>query len=267
MSVLLIRLAGPMQSWDTQSRFTDRHSGREPSKSGVIGLLCAAMGKPREEKSDDGYPSLAQLADLKMGVRVDREGILAKDYHTAGCGWNAEMGMRYAHIKLKPVSGGNLGVATADGKSRKTVVSNRYYLADADFLVGLEGDTKLLQQLDSALAAPIWSPFLGRKSFVPGLPVRIPDILLPSERLIDKPLEQALREFPWIPRANEKSHDLRLVLECGGPDEGWEVRDDNPRSFVISDREHDIRYVKLDSIPTSEVENLKTEDPLCISQN
>ena len=34
MSTLLMRLAGPMQSWGTQSRFTVRDTGREPSKSG-----------------------------------------------------------------------------------------------------------------------------------------------------------------------------------------------------------------------------------------
>ncbi|MDD3925475.1 MAG: type I-E CRISPR-associated protein Cas5/CasD, partial [bacterium] len=203
MSVLLIRLAGPMQSWDTQSRFTDRHSGREPSKSGVIGLLCAAMGKPREEKSGDGYPTLATLANLKMGVRIDREGTVAKDYHTVGCGWSREMGVRYAYMKLKPVKGGNLGVATADGKARGPVTSNRYYLADANFLVGLEGDIELLRHLDNALAAPVWPLFLGRKSFVPGLPVWIPHCLLPSGRLIKKPLEDALRGFPWFPRQKE----------------------------------------------------------------
>ncbi len=47
MSVLLLRLAGPLQSWGTQSRFRVRDTGREPSKSGVIGLLCTALGRPR----------------------------------------------------------------------------------------------------------------------------------------------------------------------------------------------------------------------------
>ena len=51
MSVLLMRLAGPMQSWGTQSRFGHRDTGTEPSKSGVIGLLCAALGWPRDQPS------------------------------------------------------------------------------------------------------------------------------------------------------------------------------------------------------------------------
>ena len=76
MSVLLMRLAGPMQSWGTRSRFSNRDTGLEPSRSGVIGLLCAALGRPREAPLDDFLP-------LKMAVRVDREGRLMRDYHTA----------------------------------------------------------------------------------------------------------------------------------------------------------------------------------------
>src|SRR4051794_6138053 len=102
MSVLLLRLAGPMQSWGTQSRFSVRDTGREPSRSGVVGLLCAALGRPRSAPLDD-------LAPLKMAVRVDREGRLARDYHTAQ------------------------NVLRADGSGlQETVLSNRYYLADAD---------------------------------------------------------------------------------------------------------------------------------------
>src|SRR5215203_1332100 len=99
MSVLLIRLTGPMQSWGVQSRFGVRDTGLEPSKSGVVGLLCAALGRPRGEP-------VADLAALERGVRVDREGRLMRDYHTAQ------------------------NVLRADGSGRQdTVVSQRYYLA------------------------------------------------------------------------------------------------------------------------------------------
>ena len=78
MAILILRLMGPMQSWGTQSRFSNRDSDLEPSKSGVIGLLCAAMGKPR-----DDLETIGKLFRLKMGIRVDRQGILKCDYHTA----------------------------------------------------------------------------------------------------------------------------------------------------------------------------------------
>ena len=44
MPTLLLRLVGPMQSWGTTSRFDQRDTGKEPSKSGIVGLLAAAMG-------------------------------------------------------------------------------------------------------------------------------------------------------------------------------------------------------------------------------
>src|SRR5690606_42030899 len=76
MATLLLRLVGPMQSWGTTSRFDERETLHEPSKSGVIGLICAALGRDRQEPIDD-------LCALRMGVRVDREGVLMRDYVTA----------------------------------------------------------------------------------------------------------------------------------------------------------------------------------------
>lgn len=241
MSVLLLRLAGPMQSWGTQSRFTVRDTGREPSRSGVVGLLCAALGRPRSEPLDD-------LAALTMGVRVDREGTVMRDYHTAGGGtWK----------------GHPYGVVTADGKTitwnnmdKHTVVSNRYYLADADFLVGLEGEFPLLERLDAALAAPVWPLFLGRKSFVPGRPVHVPDGLLREDRL-----EPALRRWRWLRRGprDEAPDSLRLVLEDTAG--RGEPRRDVPVSF--EDRAFGMRYVTTDFVDKEEF--TVEESPLCIS--
>src|SRR3989304_5384110 len=119
---LLLRLVAPMQSWGVQSDFTHRDTGLEPSKSGVIGLWGAALGKPGDEDHPDNRdkPSLVQLAQLRMGVRMDREGLLKRDYHTAGKG---------GYLKAS----GNI-------EKKDLIVSERFYLADAAFLVGLESD-------------------------------------------------------------------------------------------------------------------------------
>ena len=192
MPTLLLRLSGPMQSWGTTSRFDERDSQLEPSKSGVLGLLCAALGRDRREPLDD-------LAALKMGVRVDREGVLMRDYQTA------------------------TGVMTATGKADlgRTVISPRYYLADALFLVGLEGqDPAMLEYLQAALRAPVWPLALGRKSFPPGAPVWLKDGIRPDG------LRQALLAWPSLfsttcPNAGPR----RLLLEH--PSEGA-VRLDQP---------------------------------------
>lgn len=160
---LIMRLAGPMQSWGVSSRFGIRETLPEPSKSGVIGLLCAALGWDRAAPTHviAGQPrTLADLAALRFGVRVVREGVLRRDYHTA-------QNVLRAKARLRP------GRPANPGDLQETVLSERYYLSDAHFLVGLEGDNEaLLRALDAALAAPYWPLCLGRKAFVPAWPVR-----------------------------------------------------------------------------------------------
>ena len=152
MSTLLIRLAAPLQSWGTDSKFEERRSTqREPSKSGVVGLLAAALGRRRCDSIDD-------LAALNFGVRIDQPGRLLHDYHTARSG-------------------------------KSTYVTNRYYLADAVFLVGLEGEETLLRELHAALQSPAFPLFLGRRSCPPEGRV--------SLGVRDLPLEKALREELW----------------------------------------------------------------------
>lgn len=188
MPTLLLRLAGPMQSWGTTSRFDERDSQLEPSKSGVIGLLCAALGRDRAQPVDD-------LARLRMGLRVDREGLLMRDYQTAG-------GNRDPARKTMLLASGKL--------ESRTVVSPRYYLADAVFLAALEGDDRaLLERLHEALRAPVWPLYLGRKSFPPAEPVWLQG----SPR--DESLHGALRAWPRLaaPRYEDREKPLRIILE------------------------------------------------------
>ena len=170
MHTLLLRLAGPMQSWGIDSRFTSRNSELEPSKSGVIGLCCAALGRPREADISD-------LAQLRMGVRIDSPGIIKRDYQTA------------------------MNVIRATGKSNPdAVTSTRFYLADSNFLVGLESpDYELLKSIQNALQKPVWQIFLGRKSYVPGIPVYISDGLCKDTKLKD-----ALIKYPYVIETEKK---------------------------------------------------------------
>ena len=131
MPSVLLALVGPAQSWGTSSRFSIRDAGTEPSKSGVIGLVASALGRSRSESIED-------LAALRMGVRIDAEGVVQRDYQTA------------------------LGAIRADGSANKdAVVSTRYFLADAAFLVALEGEQTVIEALDRALLARV-----GRSSSV-----------------------------------------------------------------------------------------------------
>jgi CRISPR system Cascade subunit CasD len=202
MSALRMRFAGPMQSWGTQSRFTVRDTGLEPSKSGVVGLLCAALGRPRAQEVHD-------LANLPMAVRVDREGVMACDFHTAQ------------------------EVLRADGSGcAETVISSRYYLADADFLVVLEGQRALLDRLDTALRRPVWPLYLGRKSFVPGWPIAWVDA---AAAVLDDDLSTVMRSTDWRKRHEREAppNRLRCVSDVPlGDSKSCEPRQDVPLSFA-----------------------------------
>lgn len=221
---LLLRLVGPMQAWGTQSRFTHRDTGREPSKSGVAGLICAALGRTRDQSVDD-------LAALKMGVRVDREGIMCRDYHTAR------------------------DCVKADGSPGKNaVVSERFYLSDATFVVGLEGDDDerpLLFQIQAALVSPRWQLYLGRKSFLPTEPIVF------NKSLQGLALLEALKIVPWRPprnvRENKWPECLRLVLETDYGKPGTEIRQDQPQGAAFANRRFGLRYVNVDMMLRSDL--------------
>lgn len=218
MPTLLLQCVAPLQAWGTQSNFSVRDTGREPSKSGITGLLCAALGRPRSAPLDD-------LIALTLGVRVDCEGQILRDFHTAGQG-------PVDHYK---------GYLQADGKSvdKGTIISNRYYLADAAFLVGLEGDAQPLEVIHKALANPRWMLFLGRKACPPARPVYLPD------GLQDTPLRDALEEYPWLgsdrykyERLSAAGQRLRLILE---DETGSDLHHDAPLSFARNQRSFALR--------------------------
>ena len=209
-TTLLLQLAGPMQSWGFRSRFDNRDTGLEPTRSGVIGLLCAAQGLGRDT-------DLSEFERLQMGVRVDAPGRVAFDYHTAQPVWRG---------------------------STATTVSDRYYLADARFLVGLQADNKAwLQNLEAALRDPVWPLFLGRKSFAPSLPVH-----LETSGLRAGEVEAVLRAeaWRWLTRQEERAVSknplqLRLVFESDVPRAGVAISD-APRDFAR--RRYGVRYLR-----------------------
>ena len=210
MSTLLLRLAAPLQAWGIASKFDTRGTAREPSKSGVIGMLAAAMGLSREEDEQ-----LKDLAALLFGVRIDQPGTFIRDYHTARL-----------NEKSPPF------------------VTNRHYLADAVFLVGLEGEENVLLRLEKALQHPFYPLYLGRRSCPP------------SGKLVlglrQGNLRQSLAEEPWQAgewfQHKKKAKPVRLTVICDAlPDEpGTFLRRDLPRSFSQRHRQYDFRMVRDD---------------------
>ncbi|GAB3654318.1 hypothetical protein GCM10027589_12940 [Actinocorallia lasiicapitis] len=103
--VLLVRLAGPLQSWGVDSRFSRRDSRSRPTKSAVIGMCAAALdvghvGDLNACEIDCGCDAPCdcargcgceracgrKLAETRFGVRADHPGVPTRDYHTVGGG-------------------------------------------------------------------------------------------------------------------------------------------------------------------------------------
>lgn len=132
MPTLLLRLAAPLQSWGSCSKFETRTTEKLPTKSGVIGMAAAALGLRRDS-------DLSELNTLRFGVRADREGEDITDFHTV--------------------------------RAAKDYITYRHYLSDAVFLAGLEGDRELLEKIEAALKAPAFPLFLGKRSCPVTLPL------------------------------------------------------------------------------------------------
>lgn len=161
MPSLAIRLAAPLQSWGAAEGGKFRQTSDAPTKSGVLGLISNAAGFDRRDGASmwDG---------LRMGVRVDATGSILRDFHT---------------------SAPRLG----DGRRGTSSLSERTYLAEAAFLVVLEGDTETVTKAYTALRSPKRTVFLGRKSCVPTIP------LVDKESVLDTDMDAVLRTYPWVP--------------------------------------------------------------------
>lgn len=203
MATLLLRLAAPLQSWGADSKFETRRTNYEPTKSGVLGLVGAALGLRRDDEE-----GLARLARLRFGVRVDREGDLLDDFHTA---------KNPLPKKVKK--------CREEGKDPPApYVTHRHYLCDAVFLAGLESDDRAwLEELEMALRHPVYPPFLGRRSCPPTQPLCL--------GLRETDLETALRAEPRLVKPRRGEGDtLRMVIDAAPGEPGVPVRD-LPLSF------------------------------------
>lgn len=222
MKSVMLRLAGPLQSWGTQGRYAVRDTDSEPSKSGVVGLVGAALGMAR----DDGA-TLAQLRALGFAVRVDREGTPMRDYHTVGGG-------RFA--------GGPHGLWSIEAgrKTVNTALTHRYYLADASFLAALGGeDQVLVERIARALTQPVWPLFLGRRACPPSEPV--------FAGIFDGSPEAAVRSAAMLARdRSEAPERIRVILDAG-ESEG-RPRQDEPESFTLYERRHGLRFIRFDFV-------------------
>lgn len=216
---LAFYLDAPMQAWGASSRFQRRGTESFPTKSGILGLLAAAMGidkhSPQEEEQ------LQPLAALDFSVfkaqclkpnAVQR----LEDFHTVGGGWHDDWQADKGNLRAKMSTPSKAG----DGSPFGTVITRRSYLTDARFIAVLEGNSEILAYCTAALQNPVWGVWFGRKCCLPASPL-LP-ILAPSR-------EEALAQL--LARLDK---DLQIKITQGQeqkPGEGAWHQADHPLSF------------------------------------
>ncbi len=151
---LILKLQGPMQAWGEHTFEGKRPSGNFPTRSALLGLLGACLGISRNNKE-----RLQQLADSVLFAVLKEERFIQKrggrkislpvikvtDYHTV-------QNARKNYFGLK---------------DHKTIETWREYLFDASYTVAVwnaQGAVIKINALETAVKAPIFTPYLGRRS-------------------------------------------------------------------------------------------------------
>lgn len=228
-ATLVLRLAGPLQSWGGRSRFVRRETEQAPTKSGVIGLLAAARGLRRTDELTDFF-------GLRFGVRTDQPGRLVRDFQTA-----------------RSLDGG-----------RVMPLSYRYYLADAVFVAAIGGDRTLLEGLEEAVRRPQFPLYLGRRSCPPAGPVSLG---LRDADLRDVLIKEPWQASVWHRRRVPADPVPLPVIRDADPDEsGAETMRDEPISFDPRRREYGWRSVVREqvSIPHPDPPKIRDHDPFAV---
>lgn len=197
-SALAFYLDAPMQAWGSSSKFQRRETESYPTKSGVLGLLSAALGI--DKHSPDESAALAPLAALRYSVvkviPADRDRPVERlsDFHTVGGGWHGAWQADKSNLRAKLSTPRKAGDSSPFG----TVITRRTYLTDARFIATLEGPSDTLARCAAALEDPKWGGWFGRKCCLPATPF-LPTVADSKEASIADLLEKfptAMRPTP-----------------------------------------------------------------------
>lgn len=165
---ILLWFEAPLQSWGFDSKFGRRDTLTYPTKSGVLGLVCSALGAGGEQREllaefaplNQTAISYARSKQMEDGgfIKQDREPLL-RDFHMVGSGYNDQD--PWASLLIPKTSEGKKAVGGG------TKMTYRYYLQDAAFAVAFKVPTDKAEAIAQALQNPAWDIYLGRKNCVP----------------------------------------------------------------------------------------------------
>jgi CRISPR system Cascade subunit CasD len=150
---LLMWLEAPLQSWGHDSKFGRRDTLNFPTKSGILGLLCCALGKGGEQREFlASFSKLSQTILSFTRFNGNREPMLC-DYHVVGNGYNDKD--PWENLLIPKTNNGKKAVG---GGSK---ITHRNYLQDTAFAILLEVPEDSSNDLANALQNPVWDLYFG----------------------------------------------------------------------------------------------------------
>ena len=217
--LVALRLSGVMQSWGFNSEYTYRNSGLFPTKSAVLGLCCAAKGLSRGSEQEKTF--LSKISDCPMtAIALPR---------------TRTVGEKIWSVNVRRIEDFHTveNTKTAAGKKNKNaVMTYRQYLCDADFLVLLEVDADLADDLKEKLSDPDWGVWLGRKTCIPSAPV-FAGVFANMDEVCDTLLKgKSLSNF---------THQKEVISF----EQGSDTLMDKPIDYAIDKRERGQRRIKI----------------------
>ena len=139
MHTLLFNLTAPTMRFSAQQTYNNKPTLPYPTKSAVIGLVAASLGRRRSENIDD-------LANMRMGVAVLNKPHTFTDFQTMG----------YTNMT----------------QTTRMPIQRKQYLSDCKFQIALESDNEsLLESIARSFTNPAFPLFCGARDCIVTEPI------------------------------------------------------------------------------------------------
>lgn len=164
MTALVLRLAGPFQSW-AGYRVSSKSipTNPVPTMSAVAGLLGCCLGE---------RDYLALVPHFGLRVRLDRYNAPETDLQVAAGPKNGtpdyDAMMRAFQVAHGKTPGGSGAQIRYDGKNNG--LFHRGFIPHSEFVCEITGDDGDVSRWLQAVQEPVWMPYLGRRGNAPSFP-------------------------------------------------------------------------------------------------
>jgi CRISPR system Cascade subunit CasD len=199
---VLMDLNAPLQSWGEYSRHSNRTTLDRPTKSGIIGIICCAMGIQMDTEAE----RVQELSSaIKMSSFTLARGKSLEDFQSIGTHYDKKDPLEKRYLLRK--NGGSIADCP-------TKIFSKFYLSEYRFLVLLEVESEeLANKIQEALLSPEWPLYLGRKNCIPATPIPCKEGVLDSESQVLEAIKSRAPGVSGVTRHSESPSGMPFLEE------------------------------------------------------